>query len=162
MAKIRAFRTLLSLLLVAVAVSSFAQQTGSSRGKVTATDGSVLPGVTVEATSNVLPQSRVSTTNTNGEYRLPALIPGTYSVTFTLSGMQTVTRKADVLLNQETPVDVKLGVGTVSETITVTAEATLINKESTALQSGLTNKEIRELPVTQNYSDLQKLIPGVM
>jgi hypothetical protein len=155
-------RTLFFLLLIAVAVSSFGQQTGSIKGKVTATDGSVLPGVTVEATSNVLPQSRVSSTDTNGEYRLPALIPGTYSVTFTLSGMQTVTRKADVLLSQDTPVDVKLGVATVSESITVTAEATLINKESTALQSGMTNKEIRELPVTQNYSDLQKLIPGVM
>src|SRR5439155_20004598 len=125
-------------------------------------DGWVLPGVTVEASSKALPQPRVSTTDTNGDYRLPALIPGSYSVTFTLSGMQTVTRKAEVLLNQEIALDVKLGVAAVSESITVTAEATLINKESTALQSGLTNQQIRELPITQNYSDLQKLIPGVM
>ena len=155
-------RALLFLFIAITAVCSFAQQTGSIKGKVTATDGSVLPGVTVEATSNVLPQSRVATTDTNGEYRLPALIPGSYNVTFTLSGMQTVTRKADVQLAQETPLDAKLGVAAVAESITVTAEATLINKESTALQSGLTNQEIRELPVTQNYSDLQKLIPGVM
>jgi hypothetical protein len=162
MANARVIRPLFFLLLISVAVSSFAQQTGTIKGKVSATDGAVLPGVTVEATSNVLPQSRVSTTDSNGEYRLPALIPGSYSVTFTLAGMQTVTRKAEVLLSQETPLDVKLGVAAVSESITVTAEATLINKESTALQSGLTNDQIRELPVTQNYSDLQKLIPGVM
>jgi len=155
-------RALLFLFFLVTAVCSFAQQTGSIKGKVTATDGSVLPGVTVEATSNVLPQSRIATTDASGEYRLPALIPGTYNVTFTLSGMQTITRKAEVQLAQETPLDAKLGVASVAESITVTAEATLINKESTALQSGLTNQEIRELPVTQSYSDLQKLIPGVM
>src|SRR5207244_8595452 len=58
--------------------------------------------------------------------------------------------------------DIALGVAGVSESITVTAEQTLVNKESTALQSGLTSEQIRELPISQNYSDLQKFIPGVM
>jgi len=138
------------------------QQTGSISGRVTATDNSALPGVTIEARSNVLPQPRLTTTDTNGDYRLPALVPGDYTVTYSLAGMQTVTRKATVVLSQNVVADVKLGLQGVAETITVTAAATLVDKESTALQSGLTSDQIRQLPITQNYSDLQKFIPGVM
>ncbi len=156
-------RTLLPLIVLLLLVPAvFAQQTGSVSGKVTATDGSGLPGVTVEARSNLLPQPRLTTTGGNGEYSLPQLIPGNYTLTYSLSGMQTATRKVTVLLGQNVSVDAKMAVQGVSENITVTAEATLVDKESTALQSGLTNEQIRELPLTQNYSDLQKLIPGVM
>src|SRR5712691_9698227 len=157
------FRPFVFALFIALlsCTAVFAQQTGSLSGKVTA-DGQPLPGVTVEARSNVLPQPRVTVTDSNGEYRMPALQPGSYTVTFTLGGMQTVTRKADVQLGQNTPADVSMGVQGVSETITVTAEATLVDKTSTALQEGLSNQQIQALPVAQNYSDLQKLIPGVM
>ncbi|MGZ5493784.1 MAG: carboxypeptidase-like regulatory domain-containing protein, partial [Thermoanaerobaculia bacterium] len=139
----------------------FAQQTGSISGKVTA-DNQPLPGVTVEARSNVLPQPRMTTTDTNGTYQLPQLVPGTYTLTFTLSGMTTVTRRADVQLSQNTLADVKMGIQGVSESITVTAEATLVNKTSTVIESGISQKEIQSLPISQNYGDLQKLIPGVM
>jgi hypothetical protein len=156
-------RTLLCSLVVLLSCTAlFAQQTGSISGRVTATDGSALPGVTVEARSNVLPQPRISVTDANGDYRMPALQPGTYTVTFTLTGMQTVNRRAEVILSQNTPVDAKLGVGGLSETITVTAETTMVDKTSTAIQSGLSNQQIQALPVAQNYGDLQKLIPGVM
>src|SRR5438105_578842 len=154
-------RFVLTLVLVLIATAAFAQQTGSISGRVTATDGSALPGVTVEARSNVLPTPRVTTTDTNGDYRLPALIPGDYTVTFSLAGMQTVTRKATVLLSQNTAADAKLGVPGVSESITVTAEATLVDKSSTALTSGLSQQQIQTLPLIQNYGDLQKLVPGV-
>jgi len=153
---------ILCLCLIFIAVPLFAQQTGAIHGKVLATDGSALPGVTVEARSNLLPQPRVTTTDSNGDYRLPALIPGPYTVTYTLAGMQTMTRNVNVVLLQDVPLNVSLGVAGVSENITVTASSTLVNKESTALQSGLTTEQIRELPITQNYSDLQKFIPGVM
>ena len=77
----RLFTRFLCFCLILVAVPLFAQQTGALHGKVTATDGSALPGVTVEARSNVLPQPRVTTTDTTGEFRLPALIPGQYTLT---------------------------------------------------------------------------------
>lgn len=155
-------RLCLSLILLFVAVTAFGQQTGSISGKVTATDGSALPGVTVEARSNVLPQPRVTTTDAGGDYRLPALIPGSYTLSFTLSGMQTVTRRAEVGLSSNTPADVKLGMQGVSESITVTAESSLVDKTSTALQSGISQSQIQTLPLVQNYGDLQKLVPGVM
>src|SRR5439155_6069407 len=147
------------LVLTLISATLFAQQTGSISGKVTASDKSALPGVTVEARSNVLPQPRVTTTEADGEYSLPALLPGSYTLTFTLSGMQTVTRKATVLLLQNTPVDAILGVAGVSENITVTAEATLVDKQSTAIQSGLSNAQMQNLPIGQDYRDIQKLLP---
>ena len=130
-------------------------------GKVTDTGGGVLPGVTVEARSDVLPSPRVTVTEAAGEYRLPALPPGNYTVTFTLSGMQTVTRQAQVQLGQDTVVDAALGVAGVSETVNVTATVSLIERDSASLKSGVSNEQIMSLPVGQEYRDLLKLIPGV-
>ena len=155
-------RTLLCLSLAALALPLFAQQTGSISGKVTATDGSSLPGVTVEARSNVLPQPRVTTTDEAGQYRLPQLIPGSYTLTFSLAGMQTVTRKAEAQLGQDTTANATIGLEGLTESITVVAEATLVNPASTQIESTITQDEIAGLPVLQNYGDLQKLIPGVM
>ena len=155
-------RLSICIIFMMIAAGAFAQQTGSISGRVLATDGSALPGVTVEGRSEQLPQARVTTTDLNGDYRLPALIPGNYTLTFTLAGMQTVTRNATVLLGQNTTADVKLGVQGVSESITVTAQAGLVEKSTTALQSGLSQQQISALPLVQNYGDLQKLVPGVM
>jgi hypothetical protein len=152
----------LTVSLLVCAPALFAQQSGSVSGKVTASDGSALPGVTVEARSNVLPQPRTTFTAAGGDYRLPALQPGSYTITYSLAGMQTATRRVNVLLSQDTQVNAVLGVGGVSENITVTAEASLVNRESTELQTGISQEEIQALPVLQNYGDLQKLIPGVM
>jgi hypothetical protein len=102
----------------------------------------------------------VTVTGANGDYRLPALPPGAYTLKFDLSGMQSVTRKAQVQLAQDTVADAKLGVG-LQETVTVTAEASLIDRESATITSGLSSQEITTLPVGQDYRDLQKLIPGV-
>jgi hypothetical protein len=139
----------------------FAQQTGAISGKVTDSSGGVLPGVTVEARSDVLPTPRATTTEATGEYRLPALPPGNYTITFVLSGMQTVTRQAQVQLAQDTVVDASLGVGGVTEAITVTASATLVERDSASIKSGVSNEQIMALPVGQDYRDLVRLIPGV-
>src|SRR5471032_1790572 len=115
-------RLLVFLIITFICSSLFAQQTGQINGKVTS-DNQPLPGVTVEARSNMLPQARVTTTAINGSYQLPQLVPGSYTLTFTLAGMQTVTRRAEVLLSQTTNADVSMGVAGVSESITVTAES---------------------------------------
>jgi hypothetical protein len=148
---------------VALSTPLFAQQTGSISGNVTATDGAVLPGVSVEARSNVLPGPRVTTTGGNGDYRLPALPPGEYVVVFNLSGMKTVSRAVSVQLFQEAALDVQLGVGGLTETVTVTADTSsaLIDKDSAAIATGLTSSQIEGLPLGTEYRDLIKLIPGV-
>jgi hypothetical protein len=77
----------LVILCLFLANSAFAQQTGSIAGKVVDSQGAVLPGVTVEARSPVLPGPRTTVSAGDGSYQLPALPPGEYTVTFTLSGM---------------------------------------------------------------------------
>ena len=75
--------------------------------------------------------------------------------------MQTVTRQAEVQLGQDTTVDATLGVQGVTEAVKVTATATLIDKDSATIKSGVSSTQISALPVGQEYRDLLKLIPGV-
>jgi carboxypeptidase family protein len=157
----RVLRTLLFLPLVLYAIPLLAQQTGSISGKVTTSDGSPLPGVTVEARSDVLPGPRVIVTNSRGEYRFPTLPPGAYTLKFDLSGMKGVTRSAQVQLDQATTVDVALGMQAASESVTVTAEATLVDRNTATISSGVSNKQLEALPKAQEYRDLQKYIPAV-
>jgi hypothetical protein len=157
----RVLRTLLFLSLVLCAIPLLAQQTGTISGKVTAADGSAIPGVTVEARSEVLPGPRVTYTARNGEYRLPALPPGNYTLKFDLSGMQSVTRNARVQLDQDTVADVSLGMQRATETATVTADVSLVDKETATIASGVSSQELRSLPIAQDYRDLQKFIPAV-
>jgi len=151
----------LMTLLALAAGPAYAQQTGSIVGKVVDTSGGVLPGVTVTASSSVLPTPRTAITQANGEYRLVALPPGNYEVRFELSGMQPITRTAVVQLQEATVADATLGVGGLSETVEVTATSGLVDTSSATIKSGVSNEQIMALPVGQEYRDLVKLIPGV-
>ena len=156
---VRVFAAMAALFVLAG--PAHAQQTGSITGRVADTGGGVLPGVTVTATSDVLPAPRVTTTGANGEYRLPALPPGTYQLRFELSGMQTVTRNAVVQLQVDNVVNATLGVGGLTETVEVTATTSLIDPNTATIKSAVSNEQIMALPVGQEYRDLVKLIPGV-
>src|SRR5580704_16141347 len=158
----RVFRTILFFtVLCGVALAANAQQTGSISGKVSDSSGAVLPGVTVEARSDVLPGPRVTVTEGDGNYQLPALPPGTYTVTYNLSGMQTVTRQITVSLNQNTTFDTSLSVGGVVESVTVAATTTYVDRRSAALTSGMSSDELDKLPTGTQYRDLINNIPGV-
>lgn len=150
-----------ALLVVLIASPAFGQQTGTIVGKVTMDDGSALPGVSVQATSNVLPQPRNTVTGGNGDFRLPLLPPGKYELTFALQGMATVKRPANVVLRQDTMVNATLSIAGVTGAATVVATATLLDTESSALKAAVDEQVIKALPVGQEYRDLVKLVPGV-
>lgn len=150
-----------ALLVVLIATPAFGQQTGNIVGKVTMADGSTLPGVSIQATSNVLPQPRDTVSGSNGEFRLPLLPPGKYQVTFSLSGMGTVKRAADVVLRQDTILNASLALESLKGEVTVVATASLFDTESSALKAAVTDQVIKALPVGQDYRDLVKLVPGV-
>lgn len=150
------------VLIALLPALSVAQQTGGVVGKVVDKDGLVLPGVTVEARSASLPAPRTTVTGGVGDFRLPALQPGTYTLTFDLQGMSKVTREVVVQLAQDTTVNVTMSIQGVTETVNVTAEIVpVIEKDSTALKSGVSTETIQSVPVGQEYRDLIKLIPGV-
>src|SRR5476651_2323958 len=144
MRSVRVLFIFLCLCFATAVTPAFAQLTGSISGKVSDSSGAVLPGVTVEARSDVLPGPRVTVTGSDGNYQLPALPPGTYTVTYTLQGMKTVTRQVTVSLSQITTSDASLSVGGVAESVTVVATTTYVDRTSAALTSGLSSDQRSE------------------
>src|SRR5215468_798706 len=133
-------------ILLLLPVAAFAQ--ASVSGTVKDTSGAVLPGVTIEAASDVLIEKvRSATTDGNGRYQIVDLRPGTYTVSFTLTGFNTIKREGVTLAGtSNTVVDADLKVGAVAETITVTGEAPLVDVSSTKKESVLDHDIVQSLP----------------
>jgi hypothetical protein len=115
--------TLLAALLL-VAPAAWAQApTGSISGRVTSSDGEPLPGVTVSATSPNLQGVRSATTSTNGDYLVPFLPPGAYTVSFEISSFQTVREMRSVAGTQNALLNATMSPASVLETVTVVGDA---------------------------------------
>src|SRR5437867_1690388 len=149
------------MLLLLPATSS--AQTAEIAGVVRDSSGAVLPGVTVEASSPALiERTRVVYTDGQGQYRVIALNPGTYRVTFTLPGFRSVVREGIVLTAQFTAtVDASLSVGAVEETVTVSGQTPLVDIQATTQRRALTSELVNELPTGRSFQNLAILVPGV-
>ncbi len=155
-------QVIFALGLAFFASSAFAQQTGDISGYVTDGSGNALAGVTVEASSNVLPQNRSSVSATNGRYRIRLLPPGDYEVTFTFNDGSTLVRPAAVLLQQDTKLDIDFGMTQAQvEEIVVTGQQLAADAGQGSLKNAISADTIDSIPVGQEYRDLMKLIPGV-
>ncbi|MEN3339406.1 MAG: hypothetical protein V7647_3082, partial [Acidobacteriota bacterium] len=122
----RLFRLSIVPALICLApVASFAQgqQSGALSGRVSSADRLPLPGVTVTVSSAALQGQRVGTTDVNGVYSLPGLPPGRYTIKFTLNGMTSVERGADVPLGNVAVVDQQLALAAVTEVVDVRGAA---------------------------------------
>src|SRR5260221_13268068 len=104
-------------------------QTGAIAGLVRDTSGGVLPGVAAEAASPALiERTRTVVTDDQGRYNIVDLRPGTYSVTFTLSGFSTFKREGLELSAATTlPLNAELKVGALAETLTVTGATPVVD-----------------------------------
>jgi len=148
-----------ALLIAVSAVAQVGSTFSSLMGTVTS-DGNPLPGVTVTISSPALQGTRSAITGEGGGYTFPALPPGNYSVTFTLDGMQTITKKVSLDLNQPGHIDAAMKLGNVAEAITVTASAPAI-LETTQVGSNFKQEVINNLPVARNIRQTVLLTPGV-
>src|SRR4051812_2084544 len=148
------------VLILIVPVAAYAQ--ASISGTVKDASGAVLPGVTIEAASDVLIEKvRSATTDSNGRFQLVDLRPGAYAVTFQLTGFGTVKRDGVVLSGTGTTVvDADLKVGAVSETITVTGETPLVDTSSTKKEIVLDHDLVQNLPSSRQYFTLARLAPA--
>src|SRR6185503_3430811 len=143
---------------------SAAHAQASITGVVKDTSGAVLPGVTVEASSPALIEKvRTSVTDESGRYRIVDLRPGTYSVSFTLTGFQSVRREGVELPGTFTAtVDADLKVGSIEETITVTGDSPIVDVQSIRRQTVLDNDIISSIPATRSYNSLMQLMPNTV
>jgi hypothetical protein len=141
---------------------AFAQ--ASITGVVKDSSGAVLPGVTVEAASPALiEKTRSAVTDGTGQYRILDLLPGTYSVTFTLPGFSTVKREGIELTGAFTAtINADMKVGGVSETITVSGETPIVDVQSVARQTTLSNETLTTVPTSRAWASTAMLIPGIV
>jgi hypothetical protein len=151
------------LLASLVVMPTLAYAQASIVGTVKDASGAVLPGVTVEASSPALiEKTRTVVTNGVGQYSIEALRPGTYTVTFALTGFSTVKREGIELTGSFiATVNSEMKVGGVAETITVSGEAPTVDVSSTRNQQVISGQTVAEIPSSRQYSGFTNLIPAI-
>src|SRR5687767_9628197 len=149
-------------LVVLVPSVTFAQ--GSITGVVRDSSGAVLPGVTVEASSDALIEKvRTGVSDGNGQYRIVDLRAGTYTVTFTLPGFNTFRRTGVVIEGAFTAtINVDMKIGTLEETVLVTSESPIVDVQSVRRQITMDSDTIAAIPVSKSYASLMQLMPNVV
>lgn len=132
-------------------------------GVVKDSSGGVLPGVTVEASSDALIERvKSAITDDQGLYRLVDLRPGTYTVTFTLPGFNLFKREGLQLAAEFTAtVNAELKVGALEETITVTGASPVVDVTTAARAQILDREAIDAIPTGRSIQGMAQLVPGV-
>lgn len=136
--------------------------TGAIAGTAKDSSGAVLPGVTVQAKSPALIEGvRTVVTDSHGQYKIIDLRPGTYSVTFTDPGFETVVRNDLELHTAETlPIDALMPVGQVSTSVTVTGATPLVDVENSNPENLLTTNAILAVPTGEGIPGWAALTVG--
>jgi hypothetical protein len=145
--------------------ASYAQvTTGSIVGSITDNTGAVIPGVSVTALNTQTGTETRTTTNESGTYEFLLLRPGTHTLSVESSGFQRLVRENVVVRTTEvTRVNLTLEVGTVTETVTVTAETPLLQSEQATLGHVVEERTITSIPLaTRNFTQILGTSPGVV
>jgi hypothetical protein len=139
-----------------------ASSTGTIQGRVTDAQGAVLPGVTITATSPALLGQQSSVTSETGNYRFPAVPPGTYTISYELAGFNTVKREGiSITLGFTANVNVELQLATLQETVTVTGESPVIDTTSTRIQQNFKLEQLQSIPNSRDMWALLGVTPSV-
>src|SRR5256712_5495918 len=139
-----------------------ASTTGSINGKVADSSGAVLPGVTVTASSPSLMGVQTAVSDTSGNYRFPALPPGSYTVTFELPGFNTLKREnIQIAMGFTATVNVELAVASLQETVTVTGDSPVIDTSNTRVQQNFKLEALQEIPNARDMWSLLAVTPAV-
>jgi len=156
-------------LLVTLSISApvFAQgggasSTGTIQGRVSDSQGAVLPGVTITATSAALIQPQTTVTSETGNYRFPAVPPGTYSVSYELAGFNTLKRDGIAIgLGFTAQVNVELALATLQETVTVSGASPVIDTSTTRIQQNFKMEQLQSIPNGRDMWALLAVTPSV-
>jgi carboxypeptidase family protein len=159
----RRFMLTIAVFVSFVVVPTAAYAQASIAGSVKDSSGAVLPGVTVEVSSPALiEKTRSVVTDGTGHYTIVDLRPGTYAVTFSLTGFSTVKREGIELTGTfVATVNADMKVGAVSETITVTGETPVVDVKSARNQQTLDAETIAAIPSGRQYFSLTTLVPAL-
>jgi hypothetical protein len=151
-----------AVLLLAGVLSAQAPTAGRITGTVVDDQGAPLPGVSVEAKSPRLVGTAATVTDTNGVYRLLALPPGTFRITFSLQGFAAVVRDDIALgVEQALVLDISMKPSAIEEEVVVIGKAPLIDVKSAARGQALTAQTFDALPKGRSFDSLVTILPGV-
>ncbi len=159
-------RVLAGVLLAVLAAGPVAAQQGTTelRGRALDSQGAVLPGVTVTVRNQATGMFRETVTGADGTFIATGLVPGTYEVVAQLEGFKKFDRRDLVLeVGKTASIDVPLEVGSVQETVTVSAESPLIDVTSKEIGGNITSQTLVQLPsVNGNFIGFVGLLPGIV
>jgi hypothetical protein len=153
------------VLLVSSVTLTFAQGSGTTSlsGVVTDSGGGVIPGATVVVKNTATGVTFEAITTSAGAFNVPALDPGVYSATVSLSGFKTaVVNNIRILTATPAAITVKLDVGALTESVEVVAASSLVQTQSSAVTSTIPVEQINKLPlVSRNALYSVAFLPGV-
>jgi hypothetical protein len=137
--------------------------TGALSGVVTDPKGGSIAGATLKAINDATGETRSVTTESNGTFVVPLLLPGSYRLEVAASGFKSLVRTGiHVLVTETGVVNVQLAIGMASEVVRVNAETELFDTESATLGNVTNGQMVRDLPlVNRNYTQIIGLSPGV-
>jgi carboxypeptidase family protein/TonB-dependent receptor-like protein len=160
----RAARRVLGMCLlaaVALAPAAFAQtSTGNIYGTVKDESGAVLPGASVTLTGAF--GTRTTTSGVQGDFRFINVDHGTHEVKVSLTGFTSVSRNVTVTTGQNAEIGFSLKVASVSETVTVTTEAPVIDTKRVGTSTTITKAELADIPSSRDPWALMRTVPGVL
>jgi hypothetical protein len=138
--------------------------TGALTGFVRDSSGGLISGAVVTLTSNQTGQIRTETTGSSGAYTFALLQPGTYKVQFKANGFKTLeVAAANVNVTETNELDGTLVVGSVTQSVEVSAATQQIETQTATLGTAVNDTEITALPLTtRNYTQILSLSPGVV
>src|SRR5262245_37770830 len=153
---------LVVLLLTGATAWAQAGANAQISGTVKDASGGVLPGVDVSVTQTDTGLKRNAISEADGSYVIPNLVPGPYRIEATLQGFRSYIQTGIVLQVGASPViNVAMSLGQVAETITVQANASLVETKNLGVGQVMTNKQVLELPLNgRNPADLLPLLPA--
>lgn len=150
-------------LMVATLAYGQGSVTSTLSGTVLDTSGGAIPGATVVVKNSGTGVTTETISSSQGTFTVPALLPGAYSVTVSLTGFKTAIFN-DVALNAGVPQSIiaKLEIGGMTETVVVEGATRLVQTVSSAVSSTVNTKQIQSLPLTsRNVIDFVTFLPGV-
>ncbi len=154
----------IAVLIVLVARAAFAQSAGSLRGIVADSSGAVLPGATVTLTNEATKFTRTATSDAKGQYFFASVDPGNYTLKVELTGFKTHDARGVRISTSDTAaVDVRLEVGTQTETVTVTGTREMIRTDTGAREGIISSEQIESISIIgRNPLELLRTLPGVV
>ena len=151
------------LLLAGQAIPLKAQVASVIQGYVSDTTGGAIPGVTVKATNENTGVSREVRSSPDGYYRIPDLLPGRYEVRAEMAGFKVfIERNVDLTGHTVLGLNIKLEVGDVTESITVSAAEARVETQEVRISGVVNEREVRSLPLQgRGVTQLALLGPGI-